>query len=162
MKISDNPSVWMWRSAFALLLGLSVGQLVSACNNRTEPRACYPEDREWETGGPPNYAPLGFCQWSYEDHQWGADGSPPKAFPDAPPGIQLASQVYCFELEDGDACDACPAEETDALLKQKFEEECGYESTYFKRGCYDLTEDEEGRPLCCYKAKMGPACPSEG
>jgi hypothetical protein len=149
----------------ALVVGLVGGHMVTvtACSDRTtEPAACYPEGLEWEDEGPPYHFSLGWCQWPREDFQWGPDGNPPKALPDAPPDVQLRPQSYCFDLEDGEACDACPAEETDALLRERFEERCGYESTYFSRGCYELGEDEEGRPRCCYKAIMGPACPSGG
>lgn len=161
MKTFHSRFSWTRWSALGLLLGLLGGLLASACNDRVpEPEACYPEDREWGNDGPPLFLPLGFCEWSKAELQGGVDGSPPPAFPDAPPGIQLAPQVHCFELEDGQTCNACPAEETDALLEQKFEEKCGYRSTYFKRGCLELSEGDGAHPRCCYKAMIGPACTS--
>ena len=159
MKTRVGSLLSMRSSGLAVLLGLAGSHLASACSDRAEREACYPEDREWGTDGPPLHTPLGFCQWSNEEMRPGRDGSPPPAFPDLPARLQLAPIGYCFELAEGEACDACPAEETDALLKEAFAEKCGYESTYFARGCHDITEDEEGRSLCCYQALAGPACP---
>lgn len=158
MKAIGTDSTWARQTLLAVLLGGAGGQLLPSCNDRTpEPRTCYPEGQDWEVDEF-GYA-AGWCLWPVEDFQWGADGSPPPALPDAPPGVQLFPQVHCFDLEDSQACDACPVEETDALLRADFEERCGYEATYFKRGCYELSEGEGAR-RCCYKAMVGPACSS--
>lgn len=146
--------MYVQRLTWLLLFGL----MALACNDPAmEPQACYPEDREWPNDGAPYFHPLGFCQWSYEELSRGPDGRP-KALPDAPPNMELNVVVHCFDLSDGEICNACPAEETDALLLEEFEAKCGYEATYFQRGCYLPTEGDDGRPRCCYKALIGPAC----
>ena len=134
----------------ALCLGALAGLATSAaCNDRsTGDQACYPEDREWELDF--NGWPTGFCQWerNFAHDDIPTDGSVG--------GTDVF--IYCFEPEEGQICDACPAEETDALLREQFEMRCGKEVTYFKRACYNPNPDEEGRPQCCYKALIGPLC----
>lgn len=134
------------RLGVALVLGSIGGHGTIACNDRVpEPQACYPEAIDWELDHL-GY-PRGWCQWP--------DGEVPD---DAPPMVNLQRFVHCFDLEEGQACDACPAEETDELLREEFAASCGYEGTYFARGCYWLKEGDDGQPRCCYMALIGPAC----
>ena len=126
------------------------GGLGLACSDRTtELVGCYPEGREWERD-PSNGWPLGVCEWSKNDI--------PDDFPTDGSIDGYSAITHCFTLEEGQVCDACPADETDALLREVYAEQCGNEISYFRRGCYNPAPEEDGKPRCCYTALIGPVC----
>ena len=135
----------------ALCLGALAGLCTSAaCSDRSRgEQTCYPEALEWELDF--NGFPTGFCTWASNEAP--VDDAPTDGSVRGVDGF-----IYCFEPEEGQICDACPAEETDALLREQFEKECGKPVQYFKRACYHPNPDADGRPQCCYSALIGPLC----
>jgi len=137
----------------ALFAGLMSAVAAPACNDRASTSdACYPENRSWERDS--FGVPLGFCQWERGD---------PAVKDHIPADSDVNgsdSYSFCFTPEEGKTCNACPAEETDALLRDEFERECGVPVQYFQRGCYTSSTDGDGKEKCCYKALIAPLCSS--
>lgn len=132
------------RVAFGCVVGLAVASLPSCGPDEEGLNGCYPEEVYPPMYDGPVNISEGYCTWKRSEipTDYAADGEGGDDF-----------QV-CVDLEAGQACDACPAAETDDLIRRTYETQCGKELLGFRRGC--VVQRDDGR--CCYKALVSPPC----